>query len=451
MAIERALAAVAVNENNLGKSEEQSKEIPITLESCATLPTIVMGAGGRYIEQSWPGNPAGQTRAERRPGRYKAYIPNPIAEYEPELTGAISSLLSDADGAVRELNQLDPGRAHQIEALARQLLRQESLASSRIEGLAVSHKRISEADYDPRGGADRRAREVLANIEAMEQAIQMGAAKDPVSQETILDLHRTLMAPTEPKIAGIIRDRQNWVGGRYHTPIGAEFIPPPADEVESLLVDLAAFMNRDDLPATLQAALAHAQFESIHPFPDGNGRVGRCLIHVIFRRRGLAPHHVPPVSLLMATDIDGYVKALTAYREDAESDWTAYFAETTVAASRAAEEFGERLNGLEDEWRTKAKVRRGSTGEKVIDALPAQPVIDVKRAAELAGTSEEAARQALNTLEERGVIRRVTKRNWGRVWEAHGLWRLLDRYEKRLATPSDERLPGRAPQTGQIS
>ena len=402
---------------------------------------MLMGAGGRYIEKGWPGNPAGQTRAERQAGRFEAYVPNPIADYEPEITGAISSLFSDADGAVRGLNQLEPGRAHQIEALARQLLRQESLASSRIEGLAVSHKRISEAGYDPRGSTDKRAREVLANIEAMEQAIRIGSGGDPVSRETILDLHRTLMTPTEPKIAGIVRDRQNWVGGRYHTPIGAEFIPPPASEVGPLLNDLARFINRDDLPATLQAALAHAQFESIHPFADGNGRVGRCLIHVIFRRRGLTPHHVPPVSLLMATDVDGYVKALTAYREDAEADWTAYFAETTIAASRAAEDFGERLSELQAEWREKAKVRRGSTAEKVIDSLPAQPVIDVKKAAELAGTSEEAARQALNTLHERGVIKQVTKRNWGRVWEARGLWNLLDRYEERLAIrQSDDRL-----------
>lgn len=392
-----------------------------------------MGVGGRYIEETWPGNPAGQTRAERQPGRFEAYVPYPMAEYEPELTGALSNLLSDSDGAVRELNQLDPGRALQIEALARQLLRQESLASSRIEGLTVSHKRISEADYDPRGSTDKRAVEVLANIEAMEQAIRIGAERKPVKKTTILVLHRTLMTPTMPQIAGVVRDRQNWVGGRFHTPIGAEFIPPPPDEVEPLLDDLAKFINRDDLPATLQAALAHAQFESIHPFADGNGRVGRCLIHVVFRRRGLAPHHVPPVSLLMAADVDGYVKALTSYREDAEADWTTYFAETTIAASQAAEDFAERLEKLGSEWRAKAKVRSGSTAEKVIDALPAQPVIDVKKAAEVAGTSEEAARQALNTLEERGVIKQMTKRNWGRVWEARGLWNLLDRYERRLA------------------
>jgi Fic family protein len=355
----------------------------------------------------------------------------------------MSRLLSDADGAVRGLNRLDPARAHQIEPLARQLLRQESLASSRIEGLLISHKRISEAGYDPRGTVDQRAREVLANIEAMEQAIQVGSGSEAIDMETVVDLHRTLLGITQPKIAGVIRDTQNWVGGRYHTPVGADFIPPPAGEVIPLLEDLASFMNRDDLPATLQAALTHAQFETIHPFADGNGRLGRCLIHVIFRRRGLASHHVPPVSLLMATDVDGYIKALTAYRDGDESDWTTYFAETTSAASLAAEDFGERLIALQKEWKANARVRRGSTADKVIDALPAQPVIDVKKAAEIAGTSEEAARQALNLLEERGVLKQVTKRNWGRVWESKGLWNLLDRFEERLAIPAGQARTGR--------
>ncbi len=407
-----------------------------------------MAPGGHYVKQLWPGDPAGQSRAERTPRHFDAYVPDPIAGYEPRLTGSISRLLSDADASVRELNRLDPARAHQIEALARQLLRQESLASSRIEGLLISHKRISEADYDPRGTADQRAREVLANIEAMEQAIRIGSGNRSISAGTIADLHRTLLGPTHPKIAGVVRNSQNWIGGRYHTPVGADFIPPPADEVGPLLDDLAEFMNRDDLPATLQAGLVHAQFETIHPFADGNGRVGRCLIHVIFRRHGLAPHHVPPVSLLMATEVDRYVKALTAYRASGEADWTVYFAQMTISASSAARDFGERLAGLQAEWKAKAGVRRGSTAEKVIDALPAQPVIDVRKAAELAGTSEEAARQALNTLEGRGVLEQVTKRNWGRVWEANGLWNLVDRFEERLATPPGRDRPGRpAPQT----
>jgi len=382
------------------------------------------------------------------PGRFEAYVPNLISTYEPELSGSIAGLLSDADAAVRGLNRLDPKRANQVEAMARQLLRQESLASSRIEGLLISHKRISEADFDPRGTADQRVLEVLSNIEAMEQAVQVGSADETIATETIIDLHRTLLCRTQPKIAGVVRDRQNWIGGRYHTPVGADFVPSPAGEVVPLLRDLAQFMNRKDLPATLQAALTHAQFETVHPFADGNGRVGRCLIHVIFRRRGLAAHHVPPVSLLMATDVDDYVKALTAYRDGEESDWTSYFAETTIASVDAAEDFGERLARLQEQWKEKATVRRGSTAERVIESLPAQPVIDIEEAAELAGTSEEAARLALNQLTERGVLKQATIRNWGRVWEAKGLWNLLDRFEERLATPPGKDRPGRpAPRT----
>jgi Fic family protein len=251
-----------------------------------------------------------------------------------------------------------------------------------------------------------------------------------------------------PKIAGVVREQQNWIGGRYQTPVGADFVPPPPDRVASLLEDLAEFINRDDLPATLQAGVAHAQFETIHPFADGNGRIGRCLIHAIFRRRGLASHHVPPISLLMATDVDGYVKALTSYRDGYDDDWTAYFCQTTMAASAAAEDFGNRLAKLQVQWKERAAVRGGSTADRVIDRLPAQPVVDVKRAAALAGTSEEAARQALNKLTERGVLEQVTKRNWGRVWEAKGLWNLLDRFEERLATPRGKERIGRpAPRT----
>lgn len=403
---------------------------------------------GHYVSQTWSGNPAGQSRADRMPTRFEAYVPDPIADFEPELSGGVLGLLSDADASIKELNRMDPERVSQLEPLARQLLRQESLASSRIEGLQISHRRISEAGYDPRGDSDRRAREVLANIEAMEQAIAIGAAGEAIDRETVLALHRTLLTQTEPGIAGVIRDRQNWIGGRYQTPVGADFIPPPAAEVPMLLDDLAGFMNRVDLPATLQAALVHAQFETIHPFADGNGRTGRCLVHVVFRRRGLAPHHVPPVSLLMATDVDGYVKALTSYRNEEEADWTAYFAQTTISASAAAERFGEDLRDLQREWKEQAKVRRDSTAERVIDALPAQPVLDVKKAAELAGTSEEAARQALNTLEQRGVVEQVTKRSWGRVWEARGLWNLLDRFEEQVATPDNGERPARpAPRT----
>jgi len=391
-----------------------------------------MGQRGRYVEGFWPGDPGGQTRRERTPGRYQAYVPEPIADHDIAIPAALSVLLTDAEAVVRELNMLDPARGHQMEALARQLLRQEALSSSRIEGLALSHKRISEASYDPRGSTDERAKAVLSNIEAMHEAIRVGAAERTIEVATIVGLHRTLMTSTNPGIAGKIRDRQNWIGGHWHTPLGAEFIPPPPEEVEPLMADLAEFVNRDDLPAVFQAALAHAQFETIHPFADGNGRVGRCLIHVVLKRRGVAKRQVPPISLLMAADVDGYVKALTAYRDDREEEWSSYFARTAIEASTAAEELAGQVRALQGEWREMAGARRGSAAARIIDLLPGRPVIDVASASRLAEVSDEAARNALNRLEERRVVKQVGNRSWGRVWEARGLWQLLDSFERRV-------------------
>jgi Fic family protein len=399
---------------------------------------------GRYIGRTWPGNPTGQTRSERVPARYKAYIPEPLADYSPGVPAGFSALLSEADAAVIGLNRLGPTQAAQIEALARQLLRQESLASSRIEGLALSHKRLGEAAYAGEQSSDRDAKAVLANIEAMHQAIAVGADAKRITKRTIEDLHRTLMETTAPEIAGRVRTKQNWVGGRWHTPVGAEFVPPPPEQAKPLLTDLAKFMNRTDLPTTLQAALTHAQFETIHPFADGNGRIGRCLIHVVYKRRGAAEHQVPPVSLLMATDVDKYVEALNGYRLEGELDWVHYFSRTVIDAANAGAEFGARLSDLQEQWRAQARVRGGSTADKLIDLLPAQPVIDVQAAAELTGASAEAARLALNALDERGVVVRANQRDWGRVWEASGLWNLLDRFEQSLATPDGRRRAGRA-------
>src|SRR5512139_89251 len=134
------------------------------------------------------------------------------------------------------------------------------------------------------------------------------------------------MAGEERTRPGRVREEQNWIGGRLGNPSDAAFVPPPEDLVLPLLEDLVAFMARDDLPAAPQAAVAHAQFETIHPFIDGNGRVGRALVHVVLRRRGLAPRYVPPVSLVLAADAKAYVAGLTAFRDDRPTDWIFLFA-----------------------------------------------------------------------------------------------------------------------------
>jgi Fic family protein len=204
------------------------------------------------------------------------------------------------------------------------------------------------------------------------------------------------------------------------------------------LDDLFRFMAREDLPAIVQAAIIHAQFETIHPFADGNGRVGRALIHTVLRRRDLAPRFVPPVSLVLATNAGRYVEGLTAYRQGDIDAWCLFFTRALRSATEHAQRLNTQLQALQARWREAlAYPRSHSAVEKLIQALPAQPVVDLHMAARLTGASEESARRALNELEAAGILSTLQvgkKRN--RIWEARGLLELVDTFEWEMAEPT---------------
>ena len=385
----------------------------------------------RYLTRTWPGNPTGQTRKDREPFKYRAYVPDQIAEADLPLPGPLAAAVSEAERALAELNH-DPPALKSLEALARQLLRAESVASSRIEGLELSYKRLARAAYDEEGARDDTARSVLGNIQAMERAVEIGAGAAPITVDSMLELHKTLMAATrDAHLGGVVRDKQNWIGGEVFSPRGAEFIPPPPGYVPELLEDLAAFLNREDLPGTQQAAVAHAQFETIHPFADGNGRVGRCLIHVVLRRRGLAPRYVPPISLVLAANADRYIKGLTAYRTGRVDEWCFLFAKTVMVAAQEATSFADRVAALQEDWWKRAgSPRRDSAASRIIEHLPAHPLIDTKTAEQVIGASDEAVRLAVQRLEEAGVVTRVNAGSRNRVWEAAELYEALDEFER---------------------
>lgn len=384
-------------------------------------------------------------RRSRGSFSFQAYIPDAIADYEIVLPGDVAEVVGEAEREIVLLNR-EPPSLDGLEALARQLLRAESLASSRIEGLTLSHRRLARAAATPEDTGDVNARSVVANIAAMEEAIAIGASATELTTADIVTVHETLFRGTRDEaIAGVVRTRQNWIGGNADTPRDAEFIPPPADRVTALLDDLCEFVNRDDLPAVAQAAIAHAQFETIHPFPDGNGRVGRCLIHAILRRRRLAPRYVPPISLVLATDVRGYERGLTDYREGADVEWCAVFAQATRTAAREAEGFAREIAALQDNWLERAgNPRRDSAVRKLVAGLPAHPIVDVAATMEIAGVSDVAAGRAIQRLEGAGVLwpERADRRR-GRSWEARELFDLVNGFERRLAIPVGSRTPAR--------
>lgn len=401
-----------------------------------------------YTDARWPGTPGGATRAERRPCDYRAYVPDLLAGRPLTLTAQRSADVADVERQVLALNASERTLVG-LEALARLLLRAEAVASSFIEGLQINVRRLAKADVAERtglGGYDGTARAVLGNVRAMESALEL-ADKAGVRVDDITELHRRLLADTRDEPwGGVIRTEQNWVGGGGMSPCTAEFVPPPPDMVPRLLEDLCDYVANDDHPALVQAAVAHAQFETIHPFADGNGRTGRALIHLILRRRGLAPRFVPPLSLILASHADAYIAGLTGSRYEGPADsaeaqeamgvWIDRFVADTARACADTERFREELEALEAEWRRRlVRVRADSSVDLLLRALPSVPVLTVATAAELIGRSVQRAGDAINQLVAADVLKQTTIGRRNRAFEVPELVKALTGFERALASP----------------
>lgn len=365
-----------------------------------------------------------------RPTHVDAYVPAPIAELDIAIP---ASMLYQLDGAQRALTSLGEGEVrHRLEGAARQLMRSEAIASSRIEQHVIGHRALAHAASPLTGEAQGEAAMVLGNVRAIDRAAKNANSFDVPA---LLELHRSLFEGTiQERGAGKIRTTQNWIGGGGATPARAEFVPPPPEYVEALLEDLVAFMARDDMPAIIQAAVAHAQFETIHPFDDGNGRVGRALIHIVLLRRGAVPDVTLPISLVLLARGDRYVRGLTSWRGADRSDWLAFFTGVVGESATRAAELGNALDDLVDTWVAQAgSPRADSTARLLTEALPSLPILDVGSAARHLGVSDESARRALNQLDEAGVLRqRGQGRARSRIWECVGLFKVFDEFERDL-------------------
>ncbi|GAA4392176.1 hypothetical protein GCM10023147_21770 [Tsukamurella soli] len=196
---------------------------------------------------------------------------------------------------------LEAGRGEHLAPFADFLLRSESVASPRIEYVDAGWKAFGRALAG--GKASAEARSQLAAVQALIAMVD-SAGTGPITGDTLLTAHTLLMAP-DPYAArdsGRFRDVQSWIGGSDYSPRDALYVPPPPDLVAELIDDLLAFVARDDLPIVAQAAIAHAQFESIHPFVDGNGRIGRALLSAVLRGRGLTRRITVPLASVMLAD-----------------------------------------------------------------------------------------------------------------------------------------------------
>ncbi len=253
----------------------------------------------------------------------------------------------------------------------------------------------------------------------------------------LLAIHATLMEGEPDRVTpGAFRREQNWIGGRLDSPRDARFIPPPDDELEPLIDDLMAFARDTDLPPMAAAAIAHAQFETIHPFLDGNGRVGRCLIHIVLRRSGVAPAFVPPVSTVLAARPEQYVDGLVAFREGSVATWCASFAGALETAARESSRLAEQIRAKQSEWRTRAgSPRRDSAAARIIRVLPAEPSLSAGTVRAAIGSSHQRALDGLKLLAEAGILRQITEGGYDRQYAADELFDLIESFEERVAAP----------------
>ncbi|MEO8575837.1 MAG: Fic family protein [Gemmatimonadales bacterium] len=390
---------------------------------------------GKLISLTWRHNsdiyaPASYKKA----CKYGAFIPESLGSTSVQLPAETMGVVSDAENAIRALNDVArPG----LRPLARLLLRTESIASSKVEGMQLGVRELARAEARKESGGkpSTTALEILANIDAMQLAVEDAAEVGSFSVTEIQAVHRKLMeAAPNAHIAGKIRTQQNWIGGNDYNPCGADYVPPPPENVPALLEDLCNAVNDEVLPPLVQAALIHAQFETIHPFDDGNGRTGRALIQIVLRRRKIASSYVPPVSVVLARSKDRYIAGLNRFREDGgTSPWIGQFAEATARAANLARAHLVAVQDLQTKWKddlsNSVNPRSDAGAWKLIEALPAHPMITAPVAAAAIDVSRPVVYNAIQHLQTAGVLIPLSEGARNQSWEAAGLFDLLARLE----------------------
>lgn len=380
-----------------------------------------------FEERSW--NPSGGAPVPHRArlrhvGPYLAAVPATIAAIGD--LGLSESTRSLTEEASAEIARFDGELGRDLAPFSALLLRSESAASSRIERLTASAKAIALAELgDP---SRRNAAVIVANTRAMEAAI---ALADRLGAQAVLDMHSALLGESRPEWVGHWRDQAVWIGGSDYGPHGAVFVPPHHDRLVGLMDDLVAFMSRDDLSVFAQAAIAHAQFETIHPFPDGNGRTGRALIHSLLRAKGLTRNVTVPVSAGLLVDTNSYFDALTDYRDGNPAAIVERLAHAAFRSVANGRELVDDLRKIEADWSERLSARRGAAAWQIVDRLTVTPVVDGPMLQRALGLSQPTVSHAIDVLVEAHILAKVSGNHRNRKWAASDVFVALDAFAER--------------------
>ncbi|MGB3473689.1 MAG: Fic family protein [Mycobacterium sp.] len=400
-----------------------------------------------------PTHGRGLVSRDRRGGRYAAYVPDRLCNRPTLIPAELSIFAASVERKILRL--ADGPNARSLEGISRFLLRSEAIASSMIEGIAPSPQQVAIAELAQEErirGFSAQAGLVANNITVLRRAARELVHAPAMTVEDIVALHASLL-PDE-KHHGL-REVQNWIGGSNWNPLESAFVPPPVDAVVDLMDDFVTYLNGSSHGPLIQAGLVHAQFETIHPFTDGNGRVGRALIHTVLARRGLAPRAILPVSLVLATLRDRYVAGLEAFRYigdplsdlavDGVSMWLQTFVEAAEIAVEQAERLAAEIELMRSEWNHRLAGWRAGQGKRpepradsatarLLGMLSEVPMLTARTVQRLLGISFPRARDALDELAEAGVLSRKSVDRGTTGYLANEVLDLVGLAERRLAS-----------------
>lgn len=366
-------------------------------------------------------------RRVRCPEGYVAFVPEPLPP-RIEWTAPLVRAMSDADRLIGRLAG-EGGQLPNPHLLMRPFVAREAVLSSRIEGTQAT---LGELLAARAGAVVARSPEDLKEVGNYVAALEHGIRslqKLPLSLRLVREVHARLMRGVRGGSAtpGEFRRSQNWIGPAGCTLANASYVPPPPDELMACLGEWEKFLNQQTLPPLVQIALAHYQFEAIHPFLDGNGRVGRLLITLFLVERRILPTPLLYLSAFFEATRDEYYGRLRGIQERGEwQAWLEYFLNGVSRQSEDAISRAERINGHLAAWRGQAAGVSSKTPARLLDLIAANPFVTIKKASEELGVAFTTAQRGVEKLQRMGILSQVSDARRDRVYCAKAVLDILE-------------------------
>jgi Fic family protein len=366
----------------------------------------------------------------QQPGGYKAFISNPLPPVPPlNYSNALTNLLSRADQAIGRLDGVAQTLPN-ADLFVAMYVRREAVDSSQIEGTQSTLEDVLTFELDPEiTRLPNDVGEVVNYVKAMNHGLSR-LAEIPLSLRLIREIHTELLSNTRgsDKAPGQFRTTQNWIGSANASIANATFVPPPPGELAKTLGDFELFLHQaNEIPELIRCGLCHAQFETIHPFLDGNGRVGRLLISFLLVHNGVLHRPLLYLSSYLKHRRAEYYDRLMAVRIDGNwESWLEFFLRGVAETAEEATSTAAAIVRLKESHRQ--ILQQGGLGPnhfKLLDLLFMRPLVNVSLVQDRLDISDVTATRLINSLVSLGLIEEITGRKRNRIFRYNDYWRLF--------------------------